>query len=306
MKVFVMRSAVLVTGLGALLLSANGPAQAWDVLSPQLNAIEFGRQNSQSAEAASGESLRTAGPFSTTTSIATNLVSTLSGPQPEGVVPQVRTSFRNDPKRTQQNLRTFIKRTPEGDARKELKRLLDSQPTIIEDIGRDIRPYGLDPHDVADAYALWWMNAWLVANKRDEDPSRGTIAMVKQQVRNAIAATPDFAGTSDVDRQEYAEALLIQGAMLASAFEQFKTNPQMLDRLADAAKQGAKASGMNLSSMTLTRNGFEPRLAAEASGDGQQLAQEGAVEDSSIGLALAAGAGLGIVLLGGAAFLRKS
>lgn len=142
--------------------------------------------------------------------------------------------------------------------------MIAAQPTIIQDISTAIRPYGLDARDVADAYALWWINSWLVANKRDEDPDRGTIAMVKQQARNAFAAIPAFADTSDADRQEYAEALLLQATILSSAFEQWQDDPAMLDQLAQAARQGAKTNGLNLSLMTLTRNGFVPSEGTEA------------------------------------------
>ena len=78
-------------------------------------------------------------------------------------------------------------------------------------------------------------------------------------MRNAFTATPDFSVTGDAVRQEYAEALLLQAAMLGSAFEQWKNDPEMLDQLAEAARRGAQASGLDLSEMTLTTNGFVPR-----------------------------------------------
>ncbi|MEM7688485.1 MAG: DUF6683 family protein [Pseudomonadota bacterium] len=215
--------------------------------------------------------------------------------------------------RTRQNLNNFIKRSPEGGARDELAKIINAQPTMMDDLRAAIAPYGLDTHDVADAYTLWWINAWLVANKRDEDPSKGTIAMVKQQVRDAFAATPDFANTNDVQRQEYAEALLLQATMLSSAFEQWQGNADRLDQLARAARKGAKESGIDLSLMTLTRNGFMPREGAEATDtdaserDAGDIERRAAIEgdDNSTALALAAGAGLGFVLLGGAVMMRR-
>ncbi|MEM7701908.1 MAG: DUF6683 family protein [Pseudomonadota bacterium] len=215
--------------------------------------------------------------------------------------------------RTRQNLNNFIERSPEGGAREELAKMIEAQPTMMDDLRAAIAPYGLDTHDVADAYTLWWINAWLVANKRDEDPNKGTIAMVKQQVRNAFAATPDFANTSDADRQEYAEALLLQATMLSSAFEQWQGDADRLDQLAQAAHKGAKESGIELSLMTLTRNGFVPRAGADATSidpserDAPDIKRRAGVEgsDNSTALALAAGAGLGVVLLGGALMMRR-
>jgi len=223
-------------------------------------------------------------------------------------------SYRSSPSRTRQNFQTFLSRAPDAAARAELEKMIASQPTLMDDIRDSIAPYGLDSHDVADAYTMWWINAWLVANKRDENPDRGTIAMVKNQVRTAFATTPDFAKASDAQRQEFAEALLLQATMLGSMFEQWKNDPKMLDQLADAARKGAEASGLDLSMMTLTRNGFVPREGADSSGAvagedpirnarADAPTEEG--ESSGLGIALAAGAGLGATLLGGLAWTRR-
>lgn len=228
-------------------------------------------------------------------------------------------SYRYDKARTRQNLQNFVARTPNAGGRAELQKLIAAQPDIIRDIRAGIQPYGLDSHNVADAYAFYWINAWLVANKRDEDPDRGTIAMVKQQVRNAFAATPSFFATSSADRQEYAESLMLQATILASSFEQLQNNPAMLDQLAKAARQGAKASGLNLSLMTLTKNGFVPRTGAQASDairamdrvsspDDARLALEEAAPpaagSSDVDGVVLAAIGLGTLILGGIALRR--
>ena len=180
---------------------------------------------------------------------------------PSVSLPSSRFAYRYSPQRTQENLRNFIARTPVEAGRAELERQLAAQPGLMDEISAGARSFGFDPHNVADAYAMWWMNAWLVANKRDEVPDSRTVEAFKRQVRNAFAATLDFAKTSDAERQEYAEALLLQATMLGSAFEQWKNDPKMLDQLANAAHQGAKASGIDLSRMSLTQSGFVPREA---------------------------------------------
>ena len=47
--------------------------------------------------------------------------------------------------------------------------------------------------------------------------------------------------------------------MLGSAFEQWKSDPKMLEQLAKSAREGAMASGLDLGKMTLTPDGFVPR-----------------------------------------------
>lgn len=171
--------------------------------------------------------------------------------------------FRLDPARTRENLEAFIARTPDPQARADLRRMTAAQPDLIGDAARAIRPHGLDANNLADAYALWWINAWFVANQRDEGPDRATIAAVKRQARNALAGAPRLVGASDAELQRHAEAYLLQAILLGSAFDQWKGDPAMRERLAQASRQGAEANGLDLSRLTRTSEGFALREGAE-------------------------------------------
>ena len=222
-------------------------------------------------------------------------------------------TFRNDRSRTRQNLNNFIERTPNAEAKADLRRMIDAQPNLIEEMGQAIRPYGLNPSDAADAYTLWWINSWLVANKRSDNPDRGTIAMVRNQVRAAFAATPEFMEASDAQRQEYAEAHLLQAAILNTAFEQWKSDPSMLDQLASAAKQGAKANGIDLNLMQLTANGFVPSGGGISAVDQSEEpaamalgADTGAFESKgSLSVLLASAAGVSLIAFGVLAYRKR-
>jgi flagellum-specific peptidoglycan hydrolase FlgJ len=246
---------------------------------------------------------------------ATNSTSSNTTAQSASRTVVIDSTYRYSPSRTQQNLRTFITKTPEPAARANLEQMITVQPSLMDDIKGAMRGYGFDPHNVADAYAAWWITVWGIANKQNIEPDAGTVAAVKQQVRNAFAATPDFANTTDAQRQEYAEALLLQAAMMGSSFEQWKSDPNLIEQLAEAARKGAKDSGLDLSLMTLTPNGFVPRKGADASsavGGADDTIRNARAdspadesESSSLGLALAAGAGVGVTLLGGLALMRR-
>lgn len=223
-------------------------------------------------------------------------------------------SFTPDAVRTQRNLRNFVERTPDASARAEMQRLIETQPNIIGEIGAMLSPLGIDPHDVADAYTVWAINNYLVAEQRDEDPDRGTIDAVRQQVRGAIAATPDFAAASNAQRQEYAEALLLQAIIMADAFAAAQGSPAVLDQLSAAARGTLRGNGLDPSLMTLTQEGFVPRQAADAdavSDDAQTEAladaspQSDDSENGTFGLIFALGAGFGIALIGGLAVMRR-
>jgi len=180
----------------------------------------------------------------------------LTDDAPSAEAPSSSFTYRYSPQRTQQNLRNFIARTPDPAARANLQQTLASQPALMDVISADVRAYGFDPHNVADAYAVWWINVWGASQKQNFEPDPATVEAVKRQVRSAFAATPDFAEASDAERQEFAEALLLQAAILGSGLDQWESDPKMLEQLAKAARQGALASGLDLANMTLTRDGF--------------------------------------------------
>lgn len=222
-------------------------------------------------------------------------------------------NYRYSRQLTEQNLRNFVARTPDPVGRSELEKFLSGQPTLIEDIRVGIRSYGYDSHNVADAYAMWMMMSWLAAEGRLEDPDREMAQNVAAQVRSSFAATPDFAKTTDAERQEYAEALLVQSIILAELLKATQGNPEQSSQLSSMARKGAQESGLDLSKIALTRKGFVPRKGADASGaadenpvrNARANAPDDKGEGSSLGLALAAGAGLGVTLLGGLALLRR-
>ncbi len=299
---FKIRVAFLLLGLGALM---HAPLSAQDYsLPPIIDNVGMGNIAIGSAAQAHVRQSQERGARQTENDNRRSLVA--PGTSSSTADANVDFSYRYDRARTQQNLRTFVDRSSGGEAKAGLQQMLSAQPGLIQQIRSGMSSYGFDPDNAADAYAMWWMNVWMAANKQDADPSRNTIESVKRQVRNAFAATPEFANTTDAQRQEYAEALMLQASMLSTAFDQFKSDPAMLDQLAQAARQGAKANGLDLSLMTLTRDGFVPRKGADAQGalpdsDAELASSDLPTSDESPfdgGLALGALAGVGIMVLG--------
>ena len=253
-------SVAMLVGIGSTVpaIAQDISPPAIDVLSPHLSAIEFGRQNAQTINKGVDSN-----PGFSVDDLGSSLTSGLVAPTSQSDTQAARsvdTSYRYDRQRTRANLSSFVERTPIQAGRADLQRTLEADPGLIPNIRTGMESYGFDPNDVADNYAMWWMTAWMVFHKQDEDPDNGTISMVRQQVRRAFAETPDFAQANDAQRQAYAEALMLQASMLTTAYNHYKSNdPKMLDQLAAAAQQGAKASGIDLSRMTLTQAGFVPR-----------------------------------------------
>ncbi|MGL4967693.1 MAG: DUF6683 family protein [Inquilinus sp.] len=170
-------------------------------------------------------------------------------------------TFRYTPSRDRRaaNLAQFVARSRQSDPKgaEDLTKLFASTD-LIEAMRPPLAKVGLRIDDVADAYAVWWVNAWLASHGTDLDPSPRMAAAVRNQAARAIASTGALRGVGDAAKQETAEALLVQGALIAAAMEQSKGNPALGRQLAAAVSQGARGMNLDLSSMTLTEDGFVP------------------------------------------------
>lgn len=157
------------------------------------------------------------------------------------------------------NLATFVQKTRAGDpgGAADLQKLF-AQGDFIEKIAALVQPQGLHIDNVADAYALWWITAWQAAHGTNETPSRAVLGAVRQQAANAVVATGEIARASDAQKQELAEALWVQSALIDGAVEQAKRDPSRLRAVGDAVRKGAKGMGLNLDAIDLTSQGFVP------------------------------------------------
>lgn len=231
---------------------ATPAAAQMDWMTPHLQSIEFGRQLDQIVEASQGYP-------NSAEEQETRQSSPNPAPRPQTQATQADFSFTSSPARTQTNLRNFVSRTPDAAARADLQRMVTAQPTIIAEVGEVLRGCGFDPYNMADAYAVWLITAWQVYEQQDREPTSAEIEAVKRQVRQALTQTPGMLEAGDAERQEFAEALILQAIILTSGFEQLQGDQAMLDQFAQATLQGALNSGVDLRRMALTDNGFEAR-----------------------------------------------
>lgn len=217
----------------------------------------------------------------------------------------------------QRNLASFVAKARVGDPEgsKKMAQLFASTD-IIGAIGKGIAPYGLQTSNLADAYTVYWTNAWLGSRGRNDTLSKQQIAAVKNQAVDAMIGLPAFVSATDAQKQEMAEAMLVQAALIESIVENAKSDPALMSKVKVAIAQGAKAMGLDLYRMNLTSNGFVPAGSGGAVDDviPPQLGVEQALAsntplDSAPNFALiaaAGGAGLGGMFLLGKAMGRKN
>ena len=170
-------------------------------------------------------------------------------------------SLRYSPNMTtrQRNLSAFVSKTrkqdPAGAAQMEQ---LFASTDVMATIGQALAPVGLRVDNVADAYTVYWMSAWQASVGSTATPTRAQVTKVKQQVTQALLATPEITGASNAQKQEFAEALLVQTALIDASMEQAAGDAKQKRAIASAVRKGADAMGLDLDAMTLTEDGFVP------------------------------------------------
>jgi hypothetical protein len=168
-------------------------------------------------------------------------------------------SFAPSQARRRDNMAQFVRRMRAIDAAaaNQLGTIFATRDMIAE-MTPQLAVYGVRTDNVVDAYAVYFVTAWQVANGRSEDPSRATMQAVKQQVAQSLAATPSFDASSDATKQLMAESLLIHTLIYASAQEDAKNDPGKMRAVVEATRRGARNQGFNVDPVTLTPNGFVP------------------------------------------------
>ncbi len=168
-------------------------------------------------------------------------------------------SFTPSVEQRRANFAAFVKRTRRTNPEAAADFEQNVKPEIILQIDQSIQPYGLSAYNLADAYAVWWVTAWDAIFAPEAEASRAKLQAVKQQSANAILAIPEFAFLNNAQKQEMAEAYLLQAAMIMAYLDYAKGDPAKMGELARNVKAGALKAGMDLDRMVLTEGGFQPR-----------------------------------------------
>lgn len=170
------------------------------------------------------------------------------------------TRFTPSLERRRANYAAFADKTQRVDpAGAAALRQLVAKTDLVAEMGKKLAPFGLRIDDVADAYTIYWMTAWQAAHGDTSSFTRKQIDAVKAQASKAARATPQLADATAAAKQELAEAMLIQAALIEASVDTYKSDPAMMRRLAAAVRTGASATGIDLDRMTLTPAGFVMR-----------------------------------------------
>ncbi|MBX7482745.1 DUF6683 family protein [Qipengyuania qiaonensis] len=188
---------------------------------------------------------------------------TLLSPDPASSAPQLSPSvlrYRPSIEERRDNLASFVEKTRRVDpASAEIMERDFATKDIIGNMERAIAPYGFEITNVSHAYAYWWITAWSAVSDPTVDFSDTQVDAVKRQSADAMLAIPQFGELSNAQKQELAEVYLVQAAQIAATVAHHQGDPVQTRAVAEAIKEGASKSGMDLDKMVLTESGFELR-----------------------------------------------
>ena len=175
---------------------------------------------------------------------------------------RVTTSYRTSPAvsaRVKAQYIQFIERTVSPSAAAGVRQVLSTR-NPVSNWSSIVAGDGLRAGDAADALAAYWVLNWMIANGGDNNPAQ-TLA-VRDQVRGIMSSNPAFARLDEAQRQEMAEALMLNFLMQHAAFTDAmqRRDQATLRRLGDAAvARFRNEMGVDLRQLQLTNAGFVKR-----------------------------------------------
>lgn len=158
----------------------------------------------------------------------------------------------------QRNLAGFIAKTrAQSPENADQMAQMFASTDIFAAMAKGLAPMGLRVDNVADAYTVYWVTAWEASRGiSGTDTPRAQAQAVKAQAAKALLSAPEFANAGAAQKQELAEALLIQAALISASMEGAAGDPAQKKAVGKAVRQGAKAMGLDLDTMTLGAAGF--------------------------------------------------
>ncbi len=157
------------------------------------------------------------------------------------------------------NLANFVNkiRTKDPVGAAQMEQIFASTDIVVQISGL-MQNIGLHNDNAPDAYAVYLVSAWQAVNSDTSAKSRESYEAVTKQTMRGLSRSTEFAQTTDAQKQEMAEAMMVQTAMIGANMKKAAGDPAKLKAISKVVKQVAAASGLELGKMTLTKEGFIP------------------------------------------------
>lgn len=116
---------------------------------------------------------------------------------------------------------------------------------------------GLRTDDVADAIAIYLVTAWYGVRGSNQDPPRGYLRGVREQMHQVLLSNARFASASNEAKQQLAESLLLETMVTDAAIRGAKANSASMAGVKSYIRQTAMNTfQLDMAKMKLTANGL--------------------------------------------------
>lgn len=140
-------------------------------------------------------------------------------------------------------------------------------PDLVKDLeGKDIiglvaetlAGAGMKVDNLGDAFTAWLLTNHGIVKGYDTDATPAQVEGTKKLAYEAMLALPDLQTMTDADKQQVADALLLQAIINQVMIDARKEhNPEGLPAAIEEVRNSAKQSGIDLDKFVLTQNGLE-------------------------------------------------
>jgi hypothetical protein len=184
-------------------------------------------------------------------------------------------SFTSSPQRRKANYKEFIQRSktysPEGAAQWE--RLIASGVDPIQQSNSGLqRIYGYQSNNIADAYSIWLASVWMAVYDPDAELNRTQFEGIRNRVRMAFSQDATLMQASDAMKQQFSENLLMNAIIIDGTIKETKSDPNMRKQLQASILKNVKQNmSVDLSTLTLTDQGFVPRKSGKRGDAGEAI-----------------------------------
>jgi hypothetical protein len=151
-------------------------------------------------------------------------------------------------------LRDFAKQMP--DAVDDIREITE-KTDLVQAMAGSAQLSGLDSGTMEGMMALWYGQAWAIANQQPM-PSKQQYQGIANQLYTSMQNSPQWSQMNNKQRQEFIEQLayplIIQKANYQAYLKQGKKDS--MARMSAATQEGLKKIGLDLRNLKLSDNGF--------------------------------------------------
>ena len=124
-------------------------------------------------------------------------------------------------------------------------------------VNQRLKPYGMNTNNLADTMTIYLVSSWQHTRGERREPTKAQYLGAREQMAQAIGNVPSITSTSNLEKQQAADMILLSALLADSYVEAAKKQPASLPKIRAAVAQNAQVRfGLNMNDLKLTNKGF--------------------------------------------------